>query len=539
MTAAARPRPLVLAILDGLGERAERDANAVRLARTPTLDALAGYPRTILAASGADVGLPAGRPGDGEAGHRALGAGRVALMDRARIDELVALRRLAENEVIHDTIRIAKHHHAGRLHLIGLLSDTGEHASTSHLFGLIEAAHDEEVPVVVHAILDGRDAKSGNAGELIAQIEHVLDGGKKGVIGTLAGRSFAMDTDGRWDRVLLAHRAIVRGPAPRAETALEALRAAHDSNKTDAQIEPVRIGEYTGIKGDFMCDFAVADPIWCWYGEENAFVWNLRADGLADLAAMLQRKNLPREVEAEMLTERGKPIFGLDKDSLASLTEIDPALGLRVAFPREPLADTLGEVLAKAGLTQLRCAETLKRAHVTSYWNGGREAPFDGEERALVPSPRDLPSHDRKPEMSAPAVAARVVEAIQAGKHDFILVNLGNADVVAQTGKLEATLQAVEAMDAALATIAAAVRDAGGVLVVTSDHGNCERMRDANGRPLGAATTSPVPLWYVSDRDREAKLRDGGRLADVAPTLIELLGLPQPAAMTGRSLLVR
>jgi len=535
---AARPRPLVLAILDGLGERAERDANAVRLARTPSLDALAGYPRTALAASGADVGLP-GRAADGEAGHRALGAGRVAPPDRARIDEIVALRKLAENPVIHDSIRIAKHHHEGRLHLLGLLSDTGGRASTSHLFALIDAAHDEEVPVVVHALLDGRDARSGNAGALLAQLEHWLDGGKKGVIGTLAGRSFALDTDGRWDRVLLAHRAIARGPAPRAETALDAVRAAYDAGKTDALIEPTRIGDYTGIKGDFMCDFTVADPIWCWYGEENGLAFCLREGDLGDLAAMLLRENVPREVEAEMLTERGKPICAFPKGSLAGLAEIDPALALPVAFPRAPLADTLGEALAAAGLTQLRCAETLKRAHVTSFWSGGRADPFAGEERAIVPSPRDLPSPDRGPEMAAAAVAARVVEAIRAGKHDFILVNLGNADVVAQTGKLEPTIQAVEAVDAALGAIAAAARDAGGALVVTSDHGNCERMRDGDGRPFGAPTDSPVPLWYVNERDREVTLRGGGRLADVAPTLIELLGLPLPPAMTGRSLLAR
>ncbi len=538
MTAAARPRPLVLCILDGFGERAERDANAIRLAKTPHLDALAASPHTHIGTSGPDVGLPKGQMGNSEVGHLNFGAGRIALMDITRIDVAVANHTLRANPVIDQILRIAKHHHASRLHLFGLVSDGGVHSSLAHLFALIDAAHHDEIPVVVHAFLDGRDTPPRSAGGYLDQLEHALDGGKKGVIGTLSGRYWAMDRDKRWDRVHKAFKAIVRGEAPHAATAHEALAHSYDKGVNDEFVEPVRIGDYTGVEGHFMADFAAKSPVWEWVGEETGFAFNFRPDRMRELCAMLTRRNLPPEV-AELLTERGRAIHAFDEDSFATMTEYDKTLALPVAFPKDEVADSFGELISRAGLRQLRCAETEKYAHVTYFFSGGREEPFEGEDRKLVPSPRDVATYDLKPEMSAAGVAAAVVSAIQGGSYDFILVNFANPDMVGHTGKLEPAIHAVEAVDAALGSIVGAVRAAGGALLVTADHGNCEQMKDAQGEPHTAHTLNPVPLYYFNEADPGARLRDAGRICDVAPTMLEILGLPQPEAMTGRSLLVR
>jgi 2,3-bisphosphoglycerate-independent phosphoglycerate mutase len=534
-----RPRPLVLCILDGFGERAERDANAVRLATTPNLDALAAYPHTLIGTSGPDVGLPKGQMGNSEVGHLNFGAGRIALMDIMRIDVAVAERKLRLNPVINRTFHIAKHHHGSRLHLFGLISDGGVHSSLSHLFALIEAAYMDEIPVVVHAFLDGRDTPPQSAMGYLNQLDQVLDGGKKGVVGTLSGRYYAMDRDKRWERVHLAYQAIVRGTAPQAETVFDALATSYHHGKTDEFVEPVRIGEYTGVKGDFMADFSKPrDTAWQWIGEETGFAFNFRPDRMRELSAMLVRRNLPPEA-LEMVTDRGKPVVAFDEHSYATMTEYDPGLGVPVAFPRENVQESFGELLAARGMTQLRCAETEKYAHVTYFFSGGREPPFEGEDRVLVPSPRDVATYDQKPEMSAAGVAAEVVKAVESGKYDFILVNFANPDMVGHTGKLDPAIHAVEAVDAGVGAIMSAVRAAGGALLVTADHGNCEQMKDDKGRPHTAHTLNPVPLFYMNDADKEAKLRDGGRICDVAPTMLEILGLPQPEAMTGRSLLSR
>jgi 2,3-bisphosphoglycerate-independent phosphoglycerate mutase len=253
---------------------------------------------------------------------------------------------------------------------------------------------------------------------------------------------------------------------------------------------------------------------------------------------MLTHRNLPPEVE-ELLTERGKAIHAFDKYSYATMTEYDKALGLPVAFPKDEVSESFGELLAEAGRKQLRCAETEKYAHVTYFFSGGREEPFPGEDRKLVPSPRDVATYDLKPEMSAAGVTAEVVAAVKSGKYDFILVNFANPDMVGHTGQLDPAIHAVEAVDVAVGAIMDAVREAGGALLVTADHGNCEQMKDAKGNPHTAHTTNPVPLYYFNEADRGASLRPGGRICDVAPTMLEILGLPQPAAMTGRSLLVR
>ncbi|HEX7601274.1 MAG TPA: 2,3-bisphosphoglycerate-independent phosphoglycerate mutase [Polyangiaceae bacterium] len=530
---AKRPRPLVLCILDGFGERAERDANAIRLAKTPALDALAaGYPHTLIGTSGPDVGLPPGQMGNSEVGHLNFGAGRIALTDISRIDVDVAEGKLGANEVIRRQIMNAKIE-GGPLHLFGLVSDGGVHSSLQHLFALIDAAALQETKVVVHAFLDGRDTPPRSAWSYLEKLEGRLEG--KGTIGTISGRYWAMDRDKRWDRVEKAYAAIVRGPAPKAESAWQALREAYNLGKNDEFVDPVRIGDYGGMKGDFMADFSTSAPTWQWTGEAFGFAFNFRPDRMRELSAMLTRhSSLPPEV-LEFLSDHGKPVIAFDKHYYAGMTEYDPALTLAVAYPKPRIAESFGEVIARAGMKQFRCAETEKYAHVTYFFNGGREEPFVGEDRELVPSPRDVKTYDEKPEMSAPKVASLVVDAVKSGRYDFVLVNFANPDMVGHTGILDAAVRAVEEVDRDVGAIADAVRAAGGALIVTADHGNCEQMKDAQGNPHTAHTLNRVPLFYVNDADKGASL-EPGRICDVAPTMLELLGLPKPEAMTGRSL---
>ncbi len=531
-----RPRPLVLCILDGFGEREEKDENAIALATTPHLDAIKrAAQKTLIGTSGPDVGLPVGQMGNSEVGHLNFGAGRIALMDISRIDVAIAENKLGSNEVIDRAFRTAKDKKC-RLHLFGLVSDGGVHSSLEHFVALFKLARFHEVPVVLHAFLDGRDTPPKSAGGYLQRIEAELEG--VGVIGTVSGRYYAMDRDKRWDRVMKAYTAIVRGEAPRADTAMEALMASYDAGKTDEFVEPIRIGDYQGIKGNFTSDFASKSPGWEWHGEEVGLAVNFRPDRMRELSAVLTRRNLPPEVEA-LLTDKEKPVYAFVDGSYSCMTEYDAALKLPVAFPKDEVTRSFPEEISRAGLTQLRCAETEKYAHVTYFFNGGREETFPGEDRKLVPSPRDVATYDQKPEMSAAGVAKEVVAAIKSGKYDFILVNFANPDMVGHTGILEAAIHAVEAVDTGLGAISDAVREAGGALLITADHGNCEQMKDEHGNPHTAHTLNPVPLYYLNEHDKNVALRSGGRICDVAPTMLEILGLPQPAEMTGRSLRVQ
>jgi 2,3-bisphosphoglycerate-independent phosphoglycerate mutase len=536
----ARPRPLVLAILDGFGEREASDANAVRLATSPNLAALARCPHTLIGTSGPDVGLPPGQMGNSEVGHLNFGAGRIAQMDITKIDVAIAENKLANNDVIANRVFHYAMHQKCRVHLFGLVSDGGVHSSLEHLFALIDAAHFHDIPVVVHAFLDGRDTPPKSAAGYLEKLEAHLE--RKGVIGTVSGRYWAMDRDKRWDRVMKAYTAIVRGDAPRADTVFELLSSSYDKGVTDEFVEPTRIGAYEGIKGDFMAEFGAPVLKWEWYGEEVGFAFNFRPDRMRELSAMLIRHpSLPPEV-LEFLSDRGKAVIAFQEGWYSTMTEYDPSLGLKVAYPKDEVSESFGEVLSRAGLTQLRCAETEKYAHVTYFFNGGREAPFEGEDRRLVPSPRDVATYDLKPEMSAAGVAGEVTAAIESGKYDFILVNFANPDMVGHTGKLDAAIQGVEAVDEGLGKIRAALAKTDGALIVTADHGNCEQMKDEQGEPHTAHTTNPVPLYLERFGQGKAgneglELRSGGRICDVAPTMLELLGLPQPAVMTGVSLL--
>ena len=511
MSSKARPRPFVLIVLDGYGERAERADNAVRLAKTPTLTALLeGYPHGLIGTSGPDVGLPPGQMGNSEVGHLNLGAGRIAMMDITRIDAAAADGSLAANPVLERAMEIAKP--GERLHLFGLVSDGGVHSSLEHLFALIDLARKKGTPVVVHAFLDGRDVQPGTATRYVAQLEEKLAGA--GRIGTVSGRYWAMDRDNRWDRVARAYAAIVDGDGPRFPSARAGIEASYAARKTDEFVEPFVVGDYAGIGAG-----------------DRALHFNFRPDRARELTQALA-------VSAFDGFERkgGKaPLEG----RYACMTTYDARFGLPVAFPKEAFGGIFPEIIAAAGMKQFRCAETEKYAHVTYFFNGGREEPFEGEDRKLLPSPKDVATYDHKPEMSAAGVAEAVRAAVASEKYDFVLVNFANPDMVGHTGVLDAAIQAVEAVDAGVGKIVDATLALGGAVAITADHGNCELMKDpASGQPHTAHTLNPVPFIYVDGNDRGVRIRPGGRLCDVAPTMLDALGLPQPAEMTGRSLLV-
>ncbi len=506
------PRPLVLLILDGLGERPETADNAVALARTPELHALtASCPHTTIGASGPDVGLPPGQMGSSEVGHLNFGAGRVARMDISRIDMAVFDRSLGANEAIAGALALARQR-GGKIHLLGLVSDGGVHSMNTHLYALVDAAHEAGVGVVVHAFLDGRDVQPGTAPAYLVDLEERLAG--KGAIGTVSGRYYAMDRDNRWERVERAYRAIVLADAPAAEGASAGARRSLDGGTSDEFVEPFVVGDYAGVA----------------VGRDVGLFFNFRPDRAREITRALaaaEFSGFPRDAA---------PFAG----AYTCMTLYDASLGLPVAFGKEALPDIFPEVLSRAGLRQFRCAETEKYAHVTFFFNGGREEPFPGEDRKLVPSPKEVATYDLKPEMSLPAVVEATTAAIRSGAYDFVLVNFANPDMVGHTGNLAATIMAIEAVDAGVGQVARAVREVGGALLVTADHGNAELMRDpATGRPHTAHTTNRVPLVYLNGAEPGATLREGGRIADVAPTLLMLLGMEQPAAMTGEPLLVR
>ncbi|HEY1958784.1 MAG TPA: 2,3-bisphosphoglycerate-independent phosphoglycerate mutase [Polyangiaceae bacterium] len=508
----AKPRPLVLVILDGFGERAESADNAVRLANAPRLAELfAKYPHGVIGTSGPDVGLPPGQMGNSEVGHLNFGAGRIALMDISRIDNAVLDGSLGKNQVIRDRIAQAKEA-GGALHLFGLCSDGGVHAMLTHIYAIIDTAHAAGVRCIMHAFLDGRDVQPKTAPRYVAELEAHLKG--KGVVGTVSGRYWGMDRDNRWERVQKAFDAIVHAKGPRHASALAGIEASIAAGKTDEFVEPFVVGDYAGVA----------------IGKDSAQHCNFRPDRARELTRALA-------VEKFDGFPRGPaPFLG----RYGCMTTYDASLGLPIAFPKEKYADIFPEVIARAGLTQFRCAETEKYAHVTYFFNGGREESFSGEERAMIPSPKDVPTYDKKPEMSAKGVGEAVVRAIESNRFDFVLVNFANPDMVGHTGNLDAAIHAVEAVDAQLGAIVDAAREKGGALLITADHGNCELMKDpATGEPHTAHTLNPVPLLYVNDADTGARIRQGGRICDVAPTMLALLGIAQPAAMTGVPLLSR
>jgi 2,3-bisphosphoglycerate-independent phosphoglycerate mutase len=509
--ATGRPRPVVLVVLDGVGARDDRADNAVRLASTPVLCGLEQRgSRAVLAASGPAVGLGPGCVGNSEVAHIALGSGRPPVWDGARIDAAIREGSLATNPALRAILARTKDF-GGRLHLIGLVSEGGVHASLSHLAALIDLAKKARVRVVVHALLDGRDVPSGTARHSLADLEASLAGGV-GRIGTVAGRFWGMDRDGRWDRIAKCYRAILAAEVRRVDTALQGIEESYAAGESDELVEPFVVFDYPGVS-----------PV------DAAIHVDFRADRARELAVALAAPSFHG-----FARKGGRAPFLAKAGRFAAMTTLDPSLDLPTAFPRIRYPNTLPEVLARCGYRQLRCAESEKEAHVTTFFNAGREEPFEAEDRRILPSRRDVTSYDKAPEMSAPGVAQAAEEAIRSGKYDFVLVNFANPDAVGHTGVLDAAIRAVEATDAGLGRIVEATRAVGGALVVVGSHGNCEVMRDPEtGAPHTRHTTNPVPLFYVHGEER---IRESGTLCDVAPTLLDLFELPQPPEMTGRSL---
>lgn len=510
---ASRPtrRPVVLCVLDGWGWREDQADNAVLQGKTPNFDRLwATAPRGFLNACEEDVGLPKGQMGNSEVGHMNLGAGRVVLQDILAIDKAVADGSLAEAEALADHIE-ALRRTGGTCHLMGLLSPGGVHSHQDHMAALACAVAAAGVPVAVHAFTDGRDTPPQSAAGYLRRFLDDIAQAPGAEIATVSGRYFAMDRDRRWERVEKAYRVIVEADGTHADDPLAAVGAAYEAGITDEFVPPTVIGDFEGLNDGDGVLFA-----------------NFRSDRAREL---LQALIDPEFDGFERPRTQIVDACGMVEYSDA-LTRMMSAI-----FPPRVLDDGYGAVVARAGLAQLRIAETEKYPHVTFFFNGGAEQPYPGEDRILVPSPK-VATYDLQPEMSAVEVTDKVVEAIDSGRYDTVILNYANPDMVGHTGDLAAAIRAVECVDACLGRVEEAVRRQGGALLVTADHGNCEMMRDPDtGAPHTAHTLNPVPMVLVGG-PKEVTGLARGRLADVAPTLLALLGLEQPAAMTGRSLLV-
>jgi len=504
---------VVLCILDGWGHRAQCEDNAICEAKTPAWHRfLATSPHAFLQASESFVGLPKGQMGNSEVGHMNIGAGRVVLQDLPRIDQAVADGSLARNPRLADFVAALKKS-GGAVHLMGLVSPGGVHSHQSHIAALAEHLSKAGVPVRVHAFLDGRDTPPNAARSYVADFAAATGQLAKTEIATVIGRYFAMDRDKRWDRVEKAYRCLVDGEGRSAESADAAIAQAYAAGESDEFVLPTRIGSYQGMRDG-----------------DGVLMTNFRADRVREILGALLDPGFAGFARPRVV--KFAAALGMTEYS-EELKRFLPAL-----FPPQDLKDSFGEVVSRAGLTQLRIAETEKYAHVTFFLNGGREREFAGESRILVPSPK-VATYDLKPEMSAYEVTDKLVEAIDAGRFDVIVVNYANTDMVGHTGDLAAAIKAVEAVDRCLGRLADAVSRAGGTLLITADHGNAETMRDPEtGERQTAHTINPVPVMLVNPPAGITGLADG-RLADIAPTLLMLLGLPKPAAMTGQALVQR
>ena len=500
-------RPVMLVVLDGFGWREDSADNAVRLARTPTFDRLwATCPHAFLRTSGKDVGLPAGQMGNSEVGHLNIGAGRVVMQDLPRISDAIESGGLARIDALRDFVARLRAS-GGACHLIGLMSPGGVHAHQDHAAALAAFVAAAGVKVHVHALTDGRDTPPRSADDDLARLAAALPAGAR--IDTVCGRYWAMDRDNRWERVSRAYDLLVDAKGARFADPVAAVRDAYAHDVTDEFVAPAVIGDYAGMKN--------GDGILC---------VNFRADRVREiLAALLDPdfKGFARARVVKFAAAAGMAQYSVELDHF-----------MTTLFAPQPLDHVLGQVVSQAGRAQLRMAETEKYPHVTYFLNGGEETPYAGEDRIMVPSPK-VATYDLQPEMSAPELTDKAVEAIGSGKYDLIVLNFANPDMVGHTGVLPAAIKAVETVDTGLGRIVAALEKAGGSLIFTADHGNCEMMRDPEtGGPHTSHTTNPVPVVAVGTG---AKSLADGRLADLAPTLLDMMGLPQPAEMTGRSLL--
>ena len=506
-------QPLMLMILDGWGINPHHENNAVALAGTPNMSRLCReYPCTEIGTSGMAVGLPAGQMGNSEVGHLNIGAGRTVYQDPTRISKSIADGDFFTNPVLLECMEKVKAT-GGRLHLSGLLSDGGVHSHNTHVYALVEMAKKVGVTeLFIHCLLDGRDTPPKSGALYLAQLEEELHRIGFGTVATVMGRYYAMDRDNRWERVEKAYKAIALGEGNPAANSAEAIQWSYDHEVNDEFVIPAVI---SGVDGRLR--------------DGDGFIFfNFRSDRAREITRALALDDFSG-------FERGA------RPNLASyvcLTEYDATFGLPIAFGQEELANLFGDVISRAGLTQLRIAETEKYAHVTFFFNGGSEIPFPGEDRALIASPKEVATYDEKPEMSAYLVTEELLKRLDSGTYDVIILNFANADMVGHTGILPAAIKAVEAVDDCVGKLTDKILSLGGRALITADHGNAEVMVDETGGPHTAHTCDVVPLILVDAARKNVTLHSGGILADLAPTMLHILGIPQPKEMTGKSLIV-
>jgi 2,3-bisphosphoglycerate-independent phosphoglycerate mutase len=511
-----KKKPLVLTILDGWGFSPAVDGNAITAARKPTYDSLLReYPNTLIRTSGKAVGLPEGQMGNSEVGHLNIGAGRIILMDVTRIDQMIASGEFLRNPVLLDSMRNGRTH---RLHLMGLCSDGGVHSLLTHLYALLKMAKQEGVQhVFVHCFMDGRDTPPESGAGYIEQLQKEMRQIGIGQIASISGRYYAMDRDQRWDRIERAFGAMVLGNGEKSADPVAAVKQSYERGMTDEFIEPITIVD------DHK------QPVGLIRDGDACIFFNFRADRGREMTRALT------DPAFEAISTVGASLRNApEKLHFTTLTEYDKTFKVPFVLPREHPNNILADVMAQLNWKNLRVAETEKYAHVTYFFNGGNEKPFVGESRELVPSPK-IATYDLKPEMSAPGITAVVLKAIEQGDQDLIVMNYANADMVGHSGKMAPTVQAVEAVDAGLGEIYAALRRCGGSWIITADHGNAETMIDPVTKgPHTYHTSNPVPFILVDETQRI--LRQGGALQDISPTLLGFLGEKQPKEMSGRDL---
>ncbi len=507
-------KPVMLMILDGFGINENNDGNAVALANKPNIDKLMKkYPTAVGHTSGLDVGLPDGQMGNSEVGHTNIGAGRIVYQELTRITKSIEDGDFFSIPEFIEAIENCKKYNS-KLHIMGLVSDGGVHSHIRHLYGLLEMAKRRDFEnVYIHCFLDGRDTPPSSADEYIAELENKMREKGLGKIASLSGRFYAMDRDKRWERVEKCYNALVNGEGVKAGSAISAIENSYQKEVFDEFVEPTVI-----CNGE--------TPIATIGEHDSVIFFNFRPDRAREITRSLVDNNFD-----------GFETKPLDLYFVCFTSYDETMPNVKVAFKKEPIVNTFGEVVSKNGLTQLRIAETEKYAHVTFFFNGGEEKQYPGEDRILVPSPK-VETYDMKPEMSAYEVTDKVIEAIQANKYDTIILNFANPDMVGHTGNLNAAIAAVEAVDKCVGRIVEEMLKKDGTILMTADHGNAEQMVDyKTGDPHTAHTTNPVPLVLISS-NKDYKIKDG-KLADLAPTLLELMNIEKPAEMTGESLLIK